>query len=394
MIHGDVHPDFWAVGRALEQQLHGSTGGASVCVYHRGERVVDAWGGARDARGTPWRSDTLCVSFSTTKGVTATALHLLADRGLVDYEAPVAEYWPGFARGGKEGITVRHVLSHEAGLYRIRGLLDHAERMLDWPHVCEALAQAEPAHPPGVMNAYHGLTFGWLVGEIVQRVAGVPFADFVRKELAEPLGCDGLHVGLPASERHHAAELQGRIRGAGLGGAGAESRVLRWSGRMASLLRLPLNPERTADALMLPGALQLFHSERIHDAPIPSANGAFTARSLARLYAMLAGDGELEGRRLLSTGTVMRATEIQNTRIDGVVPFPMRWRLGYHLAATTRGILKNGFGHFGYGGSGAWADPDRQLAVAMTTNDLAGTPFGDLRMLRLGAAAVRCAETR
>ena len=130
------------------------------------------------------------------------------------------------------------------------------------------------------------------------------------------------------------------------------------------------------------------------DAPVPAANGTFTARSLARLYAMLAADGEIDGKRLLSTGTVMKATEVQNTRVDGVVPFPMRWRLGYHLAATTRGILTNGFGHFGYGGSGAWADPDRDLAVAMVTNQVAGTPFGDLRMLRLGAAAVRSAEGR
>jgi len=109
---------------------------------------------------------------------------------------------------------------------------------------------------------------------------------------------------------------------------------------------------------------------------------------------MLAGDGEIDGKRLLSTHTIMQATEIQNTRVDGVVPFPMRWRLGYHLAATTRGILRSGFGHFGYGGSGAWAEPERELAVAMVTNQVAGTPFGDLRMLRIGAAALRCADSR
>jgi CubicO group peptidase (beta-lactamase class C family) len=394
VIHGDVHPDFWAVARALEHQLRRSGGGASVCVYHRGRPVVDIWGGQRDERGTPWRSDTLCVSFSTTKGVTATALHLLADRGLVDYDAPVAEYWPEFGRGGKAAVTVRQVLCHEAGLYRIRGLIDHADRMLDWRHVCEALAEAEPAHEPGRWNAYHGLTFGWLVGELVQRVSGTPFVDFVRKELAEPLGTDGLHVGVPDAERHRVARLLAPPRlGPAIEDATAESRVLRWSGQAARLLRLPLNPARTADALSVPGVLRFFHSERVHEAPIPAANGTFTARSLARLYAMLAADGELDGERHLSTGTVMRATEIQNTRIDGVVPLPMRWRLGYHMAGTTRGILRNGFGHFGYGGSGAWADPDRELAVAMTTNQVAGTPFGDLRMLRIGGAAVRAAES-
>jgi len=395
MIQGDIHPDFWAVARALEQQLRGSGGGAAVCVYHRGVPVVDIWAGVMDARGTPWRSDTLSVSFSTTKGVTSTALHVLADRGLVDYDTPVVEYWPEFGAAGKEDITVRHLLCHEAGLYRLRGLIDHAQRMLDWEHVCAALATARPAHPPGERNAYHGLTFGWLVGELVQRVSGTPFSEFVAKELAEPLGLDGLHVGVPEAQRGRVAELLGgALRGASPITDAQESRILRWSGRAASLLRLPFNPRRTADALVVPGILHFFFSPEAVSVPIPAANGAFTARSLARLYAMLAGDGELDGKRLLSTHTVMQATEIQNRRVDGVVPFPMRWRLGYHLAATSRGILRSGFGHFGYGGSGAWADPDRHLAVAMVTNQVAGTPFGDLRMLRIGAAAVRCAESR
>ena len=395
MIQGDIHPDFWAVARALERQIRAGGGGAAVSVYHRGEPVVDVWAGVQDAQGTPWRHETLAVSFSTTKGVTSTALHLLADRGLVDYDTPVAEYWPEFAAAGKEGITVRHLLCHEAGLYRLNGLIQRAEEMLDWERMCGVLAAAAPAHAPGARNAYHALTFGWLVGEIVQRVSGMAFADFVQKELAEPLGADGLHVGVPEADRERVAPLQGGNLGrAGVGSAGQEGRLLRWSGRAASLLRLPLNPRRTAGALVVPGMLRfLFSPEAVH-APIPAANGAFTARSLARLYAMLAGDGEIDGKRLLSTGTLMQATEIQNTRIDGVVPFPMRWRLGYHLAATTRGILPNGFGHFGFGGSGAWADPERQLAVAMVTNQVAGTPFGDLRMLRIGGAAVRCAKGR
>ncbi|MBW2448360.1 MAG: beta-lactamase family protein [Deltaproteobacteria bacterium] len=395
MIQGDIHPDFWAVARALEQQVRGSGGGAAVCVYHRGVPVVDIWAGVQDERGTPWRHETTALSFSTTKGVTSTALHLLADRGLVDYDAPVAEYWPEFAAAGKEAITVRHLLCHEAGMYRLRGRIDHADRMLDWDHVCSALAAGEAAHEPGTRNAYHGMTFGWLVGEVIQRVSGMSFSDFIRKELAEPLGVDGLQIGVPREDRERVAQLLGGSLGrAGEDRIPQESRVLQWSGRAASLLRLPFNPRRTADALVVPGVLNFFFSPDALDAPIPAANGTFTARSLARLYAMLAGDGEIDGKRLLSTHTVMQATEVQNTRIDGVVPFPMRWRLGYHLAATTRGVLSSGFGHFGYGGSGAWAEPERELAVAMVTNQVAGTPFGDLRMLRLGASALRCADAR
>jgi len=121
MIQGDIHPDFWAVARALEQQVRRSGGGAAVCVYHRGVPVVDIWAGVQDERGTPWHHETTALSFSTTKGVTSTALHVLADRGLVDYDAPVAEYWPEFGAQGKGGITVRHLLCHEAGMYRLQG---------------------------------------------------------------------------------------------------------------------------------------------------------------------------------------------------------------------------------------------------------------------------------
>jgi CubicO group peptidase (beta-lactamase class C family) len=139
---------------------------------------------------------------------------------------------------------------------------------------------------------------------------------------------------------------------------------------------------------------RLLLSDRVHDSELPALNGCFTARSLARMYAALAGGGVLEGRRFLSAETLRRATEVQTTAHDVVVGFPMRWRLGYHVAATTRGVLPRGFGHFGFGGSGAWADPDLDLSVAMVCNRVAGTPFADTRMLRVGAAAVRCAEAR
>ena len=139
---------------------------------------------------------------------------------------------------------------------------------------------------------------------------------------------------------------------------------------------------------------RLYASSAVLDGPIPAVNGCFTARSLARMYAALAGGGVLDGERFLSTETLRRATEIQGSGIDIVVGFPMHWRLGYHLAATTKGIIPNGFGHFGYGGSGGWADPDNDLAVAFVCNRVAGTPFGDLRFLRVGAQARAAAMAR
>jgi CubicO group peptidase (beta-lactamase class C family) len=137
-----------------------------------------------------------------------------------------------------------------------------------------------------------------------------------------------------------------------------------------------------------------FDSEEFLAASIPAANGMFTARSLARMYAALASDGELDGVRLLGRDTLWRATEVQNRGIGRVIPVPMHWRLGYHRVATLGPAVPNGFGHYGFGGSGAFADPDRDLAVALTLNSGVGTPFGDLRIIRIGTAALRCAEER
>ena len=391
-LHGTVHPDFWPVARRLAKQLRRGPGGAAVCVYHRGEKVVDIWGGARNAAGDPWQEDTLAVSFSTTKGVTSTALHVLADRGLLDYDDPVAKHWPEFAQAGKDRITIRHLLSHRAGLYDIRHLIDDAGRMRDWEHMTDALARATPSLEPGTASAYHGITFGWLVGEVVQRLTGKRFADVVREELAEPLGLDGLYVGAPPEAAARSAELlvpdAGRQRMAALG-----ARLDRTQRVVGRFVRYDLR--RIADALLVPGFTDFGwdHPETLA-ASIPAANGLFTARSLAKLYATLAAGGAFNGTRLLSARTLERATEVQTRGIDLVVPFPMHWRLGYHRAATTAGTPPRAFGHYGFGGSGAWGDPDQQLAMAMVLNSGIGTPFGDLRTAQIGGTVLRCARRR
>jgi len=389
-LHGHVHPEFWPVARALARQLRRSRrGGAAVCVYHRGDCVVDIWGGSQDAAGTPWQADTMSVSFSTTKGVTATALHILVDRGLLDYDDPVAKYWPEFAQAGKERITVRHLLCHQAGLYGIRGLIDDVRRIRDWDYMTDALARAAPALPPGTASAYHGFTYGWLVGEVIQRVAGRPFAEVIQRELAEPLELDGLYVGTPAAQLSRAARLLMANNGTT---SAAFERRLRRAQRVLSALRIRFDVTRMIDAL-LPQNAETFawDAPETLAASIPAANGLFTARSLATLYAMLAAGGQWHGRRLLSEATLARATEIQTRRMDLVVPFPMHWRLGYHRASTIRGTPPRGFGHYGFGGSGAWADPDRRLAVALVLNSGIGTPFGDLRTAVIGGVALQCA---
>ena len=388
-MDGQVHPGFEGVARVFGRQLRRTTGGAAVAVYHRGQLVVDLWGGSRTGQ-QPWERDTLAMCFSTTKGVISTALHVLADRGQISYDAPVAAYWPQFAQNGKERITVRHVLTHSAGLHRMRTLVDHAERMLDWEYMVAALERAEPAYEPGRRHGYHALTYGWLAGELLRRVSGRPVARFIEDELARPLGLDGLYVGCPPGQRGRVAPLApmagalgrrlGLQPGAVLGGP---------VGRIPSLLRLPVSPRRFANALLPRGIEDVLWGPEVMDAEIPAANGFFTARSLAKLYALLAHGGEIDGTRLLSARTLEQIAVVHSRGPDLVLVLPMGWRLGYHGAFTTRGTVPGAFGHFGFGGSGGWADPRRDLAVAMVCNRGTGSPIGDLRMAELGTAVDR-----
>jgi len=405
-VDGFVHPDFFSVATAFREQLGKYPGGAAVCVYHRGACVVDLWGGCRDAAGTPWTRDTMSPSFSTTKGIAATLLHIMVDRGLLDYGDRVAKYWPEFAHAGKQAITVRHVLAHQSGLYHIRQMIDRADRMLDWEFMIRAIERTPPAHKPGTRTGYHGLTFGFLVGEILQRVTGKTFSALVQDELVGPLQLDGMYIGTPPEALHRAAKLIWPRRRfltshlrfdpeAGFAGdvvktiTSAVERALHIGG-----VGLDLHSMLNALAPRGIGAFD-FGTDAALRATIPAANGLFTARSLAKVYAALAGGGEIDGVRLLSRRTLARATQIQNpTHARVVIPFDMRWRLGYHFVATTRGILQHGFGHFGFGGSGAWADPSRRLAVALIVNSGMGTPFGDFRIPRLSSVVLDCVNRR
>ena len=355
--------------------------------------MVDLWAGSRDAEGRPWQADTPALSYSTTKGVSATMLHILADRGLIEYDKPVADYWPEFAQSGKERITVRHILCHEAGLYGIRSIVDSGKRILDWDYMVEALADSVPAHPPGESHGYHALTFGWLVGELIQRVTGRSFTEVLQTEIAGPLELDCMHIGLPQNQMHKRAQLIAPVYRRWAPTEQNVARVARPLHRVLRLARLDLSDMASA---MVPRGMEEvdFNSEEFAAVPIPAANGIFTARSLAKMYAALANGGQWNGVRLLSRATLRRATKVQNRGIGRVIPFPMHWRLGYHRVPTIRVKVPRGFGHFGFGGSGGWADPDRNLSVAMVVNSGTGTPFGDLRMVRIGSAAARCAERR
>lgn len=386
-MDGQVHPDFAPVVEKFRRVLGGSRfrrarGGGAVAVYHRGELVVDAWDGVKDAAGNRWDRDTMATSFSTTKGVVATVVHRLADRGELAYDDPVARYWPEFAAAGKDRITIRHLLSHQAGLHEVRGLVSSAQNLLDWDEMVARLVAAEPRWEPGLRPGYHALTYGWLVGEVIRRVTGLTVDQAVQREIAEPLGLDGLRVGLPEPERGRAAELL------------MTPRTVERLERLARRLERTERYRPFVEALVVDDFLDIALSERIHDSELPAANGVFTARSLARMYASLATPECFDEAPLLSPEATAQATEIQTRERDSVIGFNMRWRLGYHMAATTAGVLPRGFGHFGFGGSGAWGDPESGLAIGFVVNAVAGTPFGDFRCLRVGGAAVRAARRR
>jgi CubicO group peptidase (beta-lactamase class C family) len=406
-MDGRLHPDFIPVARAFDRQLRSYPGGAAVCVYHHGECVADLWGGAKDRSGNPWERDTLAPSFSTTKGVASTLLHIMADRGLLKYDDPVAKYWPEFAQAGKGAITIRHVLAHQSGLYHIRQMIDRADRMLDWDYMVHALERTAPVHKPGERSGYHGLTYGFLVGEILQRLSGKPFSQLVQQELAQPLRLDGMYIGAPDDVLVRAADLIWPTTGL-LGGwvpATPElgDRIEQTAAVVQQFLLLvgfdvDLGSVLSALAPRGIGSFD-FGARAALRVAMPSANGLFTARSLARMYAALASGGEIDGVRLLSAETLKRATQVQQRASRrSVLPFDMRWRLGYHGIFTTQGIPRAAFGHFGFGGSGAWADPSRELAVGLIVNSGMGTPFGDLRIARISGAALlsvqRCCGRR
>jgi len=405
-LDGWMHPDFHPVAETLRTLLRRYDGGAAVSIFHRGECVVDLWGGARNRAGDPWLEDTMAPSFSTTKGIASTLVHIMVDRGLLDYDERVATYWPEFAQGGKESITLRQVLTHQSGLYHIRQMIDHADRMLDWEHMVQAIAQAEPIHPPGERTGYHGLTYGFLVGEVLQRVTGTSFSELVEKELVVPLGLDGMYIGAPDEVHDRAAELMWSraadlLRTAPEGGGTflLGDVIAKGHGLLSKALGrvgIEFDLSSLIDALAPRGitGFEFDSSDSLRSA-IPAANGLFTARSLARLYAALAQGGGLDGVRLISPETLALATERQaKTSRYNVIPFDMRWRLGYHGIATTRGFPPDAFGHFGFGGSGAWADPSLELSVALIVNCGMGTPFGDTRTARISGAALDATRRR
>jgi CubicO group peptidase (beta-lactamase class C family) len=352
-IRGECQPGYGAVRDALAENFerHGEVG-AACCVYHRGEPVVDLWGGFADAAGKrPWQRDTLQLVFSATKGVTAICANLLAQRGELDVDAPIARYWPEFAAAGKGEIPVRFALCHKAGLAAVEGDLE-LDEVLAWDPVVAAIAAQEPNWEPGSAHGYHLRSFGWIVGEIVRRITGRSIGRFFREEVAEALALD-FWIGLPEVELMRCAELIPDEAGAS---------------RLAEVLGADSLAGR---ALQGPSDLfaydEMWNRPEILKAEMPSSNGVGDARSLARLYA--ATVGEVDGVRILDDDVVERAIQVQSDGRDKVIMLPTRFGLGFSLPPMlAQGCGERAFGHPGAGGSLAFADPENALSFAYVMN--------------------------
>jgi CubicO group peptidase (beta-lactamase class C family) len=319
---------------------NGEETGLQVTAYFQGQLVVDAWAGrtASGADATPVTGDTFFPVFSTTKGVAATMLHILAERGKLNYDDRVARYWPEFAANGKAHVTIRQALSHAAGIPQIPDDWD-LTNLGDWNAVCARVAQLQPIWPPGTNNEYHAITFGWIIGEIVRRVDGRPFTQFMNDEICRPLGITGMYVGIPAKFKGIIAILE-------------EPEPAPVQPNSLGFYSIPVRIQPLCEWANRP---------EIQRACIPASNGIMSARAVARMYAALLPGG-IKGVELLPQARIKIATERQSTTM------PMS--LGYFLGMPTSpmGPRASAFGHAGYGGSIGFADPEYGLACGLTKN--------------------------
>ncbi|MBK5010954.1 serine hydrolase [Pseudomonas sp. S60] len=349
------------VQKALDEATGaGGEVGVQVAAYLDGKLVVDAWSGSADpASGRPVDGDTLFNVYSVTKAVAATALHVLAERGYIDYDAPVSRYWPEYAANGKAATTVRHVLTHRAGVPQMPADVT-PERLCDWTWMTQAIANLEPLAEPGSQTLYLSMTFGWIVGELVRRAdpRQRSLGRFVREEIAVPLGIDDLWIGIPDA---------------------VESRIARQVNAMVAVapeylppLFLASMPEQVA---LVP---EVFERADVRRAEVAGVGGIFNARSEARFWAFLANGGELDGVRLLSAE---RVAMLGQPRANSEEPDPVMF--GFPIPITQGGFWFGGahppvscvgnpraICHPGQGNSIGWADPDLNLAVAICHNRL------------------------
>ncbi|MEZ0578160.1 serine hydrolase domain-containing protein [Nocardioides sp. MH1] len=369
---GRVAPGFERVAEAFEENL-ASRGdvGAGCAVMVGGELVVDLYGGVADGVGRPYTDTTLQMVASVTKGAMAICVLQLVDQGKVDLDAPLADYWPEFGAAGKERITVRQAMAHRAGVPYLDGGLT-VDDIVAWEPAAAKLAAQAPAWEPDADHGYHAITHAWLVGELIRRVSGQMPGDYLAEHVSRPLGLD-LYVGLPAEQHERVAPM---------------------------LLPVPrAEPDAATQRMLTPGSLSFrsfFIAEGLlgwlnlpdlWSAQLPSGNGMGTARAIARMYA--ATIGEVDGVRLVSPEVLADAVRPQSEGLDAVTGYETRYGTGFQLAFPVRPMSGAGaFGHYGLGGSVAFADRDRGFAFGYTVSQMGPSTPADPRSVALVDAVV------
>ena len=368
--HGTCEPAFEPVRDALASLVDSEQDvGACAAVVHEGRLVADVWAGHQDeARTTPWEQDTIINVWSTTKTMTNLSALILADRGELDVDAPIADYWPDFKANGKEGVLVRHALAHTAGLPSWRTRLT-AQDLYDWDRVTAMLAEDEPWWEPGTASGYHAITQGNLVGEVIRRVTGETVGTWFRKNVAEPLGAD-FHIGTPAECDERVAKV---IPPPSLAEQVAQ-----------------LDPDSVAVRVLSNPALDAAVSWEVpwRRAEIPAGGGHGNARSVAIVQSIVSGLGETHGKRFLSPAGCERIFEEQSYTTDLVLGVPIRLGIGYGLSSNEIPFPSPRTCFWGgWGGSLVINDLENHLTVAYVMNKMGLGTVGDMR----GAAIVGAA---
>ncbi len=386
-VSGSVHPDFMAVETAFKANFteRGELGGA-CCVYHKGEKVVDLWGGTRDAAsGEPWIEDTMVVVFSLTKGMSAMTLALAQSRGWLDYDSRVADYWPEFGQNGKESITVRQLLAHQAGLHAFHEKVDR--QVIADPHrLGEILARETPQWPPGTRNAYHFLSLGFYEAELLRRIDPEhrSLGQFFRDEIATPLGIE-FYIGLPetiANERLAVLAMSGLVQSVlGYPWSMVLALMNPWSSTFRACIVNPCSGVMMDDALIYARNLE-----------VPSGGGVGMARAIAKAYGSFATGGAALGLQA-QTLTELRAPARAPSHgfFDEVLKNDAKYALGFMkpFAGFSFG-REDAFGTPGAGGSLGYADPDIGIGYGYVTNRIGPGIAPDPRdvALRLALSSV------
>jgi len=351
-IGGHCEARFAKVREAFAENFNGrGEVGAAVAVTLAGAPVIDLWGGFADqARTRPWAEDTVVCMMSVAKAVTAVCAAMVVDRGLLDWDQPVARYWPDFASAGKADIPVRWILDHSAGLPAITQAMPDGAAY-DWELMTKALAAQAPLWPPGSARAYHSVTLGYLVGELVRRTTGHSLGTFLADELCRPAGIE-YWIGLPSDQHGRCAEFFGETAG-----------TLFDQTRTDTLMHRAMAQVPPAD----------FNTDRFRGAEIPSINGIGTARGVAMLFGGLAAGGVLGGRRFVSEEVLGQATTEQWHGTEDLLGHTRRMGLGFALGLPghlAMGPSPRAFGHTGAGGAIGFADPDAGLGFAYAPNHM------------------------